>query len=396
MTTATTSATEARAGIATYRDVLALPRVGALSLTGFLVRIPASAAAITVTLHVVLGLGHGYAAAGAVGAANTIGMALGAPLLGRLIDRRGLRPVLVLTTCAEIGFWSAAPWLPYPALLAGALLGGLLALPVYSVIRQAIAALVPTERRRPAYALDSMSVELSYILGPAIGTALAVGVSTTVAMIAVGAGYALGGVALCLLNPPTRAEAPRDVRRETGPIAEWLTPQLVATLLATTAAAAVIFGSELGVVAALQSSGQAGLIGVVIGAWCLSSLVGGYLYGTAQRSRSLYALVAALGLATLPVALGGPWWTFALLLVPAGLACAPSLTASADTVAALAPERVRGLVTGLQGSAITLGAAFGAPLAGALIDAFSPAAAIATAGLVGVAMAGVAALVARR
>ncbi|MFC5994590.1 MFS transporter [Pseudonocardia hispaniensis] len=396
MTTATSRISGGRTGIATYRDVLALPGVGSLSLIGFLVRIPASAGPITVTLHVVLGLGQGYAAAGTVGAATTIGMALGAPLLGRLIDRRGLRLVLVLTTCAEVGFWAVAPWLPFPALLVGALLGGLLALPVYSVVRQAIAALVPTARRRPAYALDSMSVELSYILGPAVGTALAVGVSTTAAMAVVGAGYALGGVALWILNPPTRAETPHDGRRETGPVSEWLTPKLVATLLATTAAAAVVFGCELGIVAALQGSGQAGLIGVVIAVWCLSSLAGGYLYGAAHRSRSLYALVAALGLATLPVALGGSWWTFALLLIPAGLACAPSLTASADAVAALAPDRVRGMVTGLQGSSITLGAAFGAPLAGALIDAISPAAAIVTAGLVGVAMAGASALIARR
>ncbi|MHA6792159.1 hypothetical protein ACVGVM_01345 [Pseudonocardia bannensis] len=51
-----------------------------------------------------IGLGHGYAAAGAVGAAGTIGTAVGAPLLGRLVDHRGLRTMIVLTLCAEVVF----------------------------------------------------------------------------------------------------------------------------------------------------------------------------------------------------------------------------------------------------------------------------------------------------
>ena len=62
----------------------------------------------------------------------------------------------------------------------------------------------------------------------------------------------------------------------------------------------------------------------------------------------------------------------------------------------LAPEHVRGVVTGLQSSAITLGAAVGTPLAGLLIDVASPAVAILTVGLAGVAAAGVAGLLARR
>lgn len=398
-------------GLDTYRDVLALPGVRRLALIGFLVRVPATAAAIVVTLHVVLTLHHGYAAAGTVAAAAMTGRALGAPLLGRLVDRRGLRPVVALTVVAEAAFWSVAPWLPYPGLLAGALLGGLLGLPVYSVVRQAIAALVPAERRRPAYALDSMSVELSYLVGPAVGTTVAVGWSTTAAMLLVGAGLVLGGSALWILDPPTRAAAPDAITSTSargaettgalatavpGPPADWLTPRLGATLLATAAATMVIFGSELGIVAGLQGSGQAGLIGAVVAVWCLASLAGGYRYGAARRSRSLFALVAALGAATVPVALGGSWWTYALLLVPAGLFCAPSLTASTDAVAALAPDRVRGLVTGLQGSALTLGAAAGSPLAGALIDAYSPAVAIVSAGALGIVVAGAAATVAHR
>jgi MFS family permease len=156
-----------------------------------------------------------------------------------------------------------------------------------------------------------------------------------------------------------------------------------------------VLATELAMIASLQTTGQAAWIALVNAVWCLASLAGGFLYGAARRSRSLFLLVGALGATTLPVALGGPWWTFALLLVPAGLLCAPSLAASAETVSALAPEHVRGVVTGLHGSAITLGAAIGVPVAGLLIDVASPAVAVLAVGGAGIAVAAGAALLAR-
>lgn len=381
-------------GIPAYRSVLALPGVAPLSMVGFLARIPAAAAGITLTLHVVLTLGHGYAAAGLVAAAATIGSAMGAPLLGRLVDRRGLRIVLVITLMAEAVFWSVAPWLSYPGLLVGALLAGVLTLPVYSVIRQALAAMVPSGQRRPAFALDSMSVELSYIIGPATGTLLVVALSSMAAMWSVGAGFLLAGVALWVLDPPTRTAASSD-DGPPPPAREWLDRRLLAALLATTAAVVVIFGTELTMIAGLQLRGQAAWIPVVNAVWCVASLVGGFLYGAARRSVPLFALVAGLGTASLPVALGSEWWTYALLLVPAGLLCAPSLAASSEAVSRLAPEHARGLVTGLHGSAITLGAALGAPLAGLLIDVAAPGVSVLGVGLTCVAVAGGAAALGR-
>jgi MFS family permease len=376
-------------GLAAYRAVLALPGVAAVTAVSFLARLPASAAAITLTLHVVLTLEHGYAAAGLVGAAATVGMAIGAPLHGRLVDRRGLRTMLVLTLSAQAVFWGVAPLLSYPALLVGALLGGLLGVPVYSVTRQSIAVLVPPERRRPAFALDSMSVEISYIIGPAVGAVLALQVSSTAAMWTVGACWLVAGGALILLNPPTRAPAAED-SGPPPPVRQWLDLRLLGALLATMAAVIVVFGTELSMIAGLELGGQAGWIPVVNAVWCVASLTGGFLYGAARRSRSLPLLVGCLGAAALPVAFAGPWWSYALLLVPTGLLIAPSMAASAETVSTLTPEHVRGLVTGLHGSAITLGAAVATPLAGLLVDLASPAAAVLAVGGIGI---GAAALV---
>ena len=141
-----------------YRAVLATPGVRALTVVGFLARVPTTASTITLTLHVVLTLRHGYAAAGLVGAALTIGMAVGAPLLGRLVDRRGLRVMLGLALVAEGAFWTCAPLLSYPGLLVGALLCGVFGVPVFSVIRQSVAVLAPPDRRRQAFALDAIAV----------------------------------------------------------------------------------------------------------------------------------------------------------------------------------------------------------------------------------------------
>lgn len=405
-----------------YRNVLGLPGVRSLTAVAFLARIPATAAPIALTLHVVLGLGYGYGAAGLLGAAMTVGMGIGAPLLGRLVDARGLRVMLVVATAATAGFWWAAPYLGYRWLLVGAFVGGVLALPVFSLVKQSLAVLVPEERRRAAFAVDSMSVELSYILGPATGTLVAVQVSTGAALWLVGTGLALACAALYVLDPPTRPADPAPAAhpvertalsselagrtgrsRERGAVAarptlglpQWFDRRMVSVLLASGAAVGVLFGSELAVIASLQTSGQAAWIAVVNAVWCLASLAGGYVYGAARRGLPLPLLVAGLGLATLPVALGGSWWTFALLLIPAGMLCAPSLTAASDVITRLAPAHTRGLVTGLQASAMRLGAAVATPLSGAVIDAAAPAAAILVIGAVGVLVAGVAALLDR-
>src|SRR3954470_15708988 len=96
-------------GLATYQAVLRLPGLTPLAAVGFAARLPVTATGVVLTLHVALGLDRGFAAAGLVGGAVTAGVALGAPLLGRLIDRRGLRPVLAACGLAQAVFWGVAP-----------------------------------------------------------------------------------------------------------------------------------------------------------------------------------------------------------------------------------------------------------------------------------------------
>jgi len=195
------------APLAPYRRVLALPRVRSLVLVTLLARIPVGAAGVALTLHVVLTLGGGFGAAGALGAALTVGGALGAPLTGRMTDRHGLRRTLLVTTVAQGAFWLMAPSLPYLMLVPAAFFGGLLSLPLFSVSRQSLAALVPEDRRRTAYSLDSMAVEVSFMVGPAAGVLLATQLSTRVALLAMGGSMMASGLLLYLLDPPVRSDA---------------------------------------------------------------------------------------------------------------------------------------------------------------------------------------------
>jgi MFS family permease len=369
--------------LAPYRAVLAIPGVSSLTVVALLTRIPVAAAGVVLTLHVVLTLGLGYGAAGLVGAAVTIGAAVGGPFLGGLVDRHGLRRMLVLVTVAKGAFWVVAPWLPYSALLAAAFLGGLLALPVSTIARQSLAALVPQARRRSAYSMDSMSAEVSFMVGPVLGVLLATQVSTTAAMLALGATIVASGIALYVLNPPMKSEAAIGAARP--PVLSWLRPALVSVLVTTVAATLVLAGTNVAIVAALKSTGQVSWTGLVLAAWGLASLVGGFVYGAMHRGFSPLVLAAALGVCTVPVGFfGSTWWALCLAIAPVGLLCAPTLTSLTEEISRLAPETVRGLVMGLHGSAMTAGLAIGAPLAGAVMDATTPGWGFAAVGAAGV------------
>ena len=360
--------------VGTYREVLALPGVGRLYAVGFAARLPLTATSVVLTLHVAVGLDRGFAAAGLVGGAITAGTALGAPLLGRLVDRFALRPVLLLCGLTEATFWGVAPALGVGVLVPAAFVAGVLSLPAFSVVRQSLGVAVPGALRRPAFALDAMSAEISYIAGPGLGTAAVLALPSGVALRLVGVGFVLATALLWRLDPPTAggdaASGPPP------PLRSWLRPPMLVALAGAAAAILLLTATELGVVAGLTDRGETGWFALANTVWCLTSLVGGFVHGAAARPRSMPVLLGLLALGTVPVAFGGPWWVVTLLLVPAGACCAPALAASSEAVVRLAPETARGVATGLHGTAIMGGAAVAQPLTGLLVDTASPAVAI--------------------
>jgi MFS family permease len=351
-----------------YRRVLAIRGVRALMLVGLLARIPVVAIGLTLTLHVVTTMKLGFLQAGLVGAASTGGVAIGAPVAGRFVDRYGLRPVVAVCTAGELLFWSCAAFLPYWPLVAAGLINGVLSLPVFSLVRQCLAAVVPAERHRTAFALDSMLIEVSYMVGPAVAVAATNAVGSRWTMAIVGAGLVGSGVALLTLNPPTRGADEPAVTGAAVPRRQWLTPALLALLGITFAATLVLGATELSLVAVLKADAATRWTGVAVASLSLSSLIGGFVYGGLSRGFSPALLVGGMAALTLPVGLAAPWPLLCLALVPAGLLCAPALSTTIDAVNRQVPATARGEAVGLHSTALTLGLAASGPIAGFLID----------------------------
>ncbi|WP_460370478.1 MFS transporter, partial [Actinocorallia lasiicapitis] len=337
-----------------YRRVLALPGVRALMLAGLLARIPLTASGMALTLHVVYELELGFFRAGLVAAASTIGVAIGAPIAGRCVDRYGLRPVLLVTTTAQVVIWSVASFLPYWPLVVAALAGGVLSLPVFSVVRQCLAAAVPAEQRQPAFALDGMFVEVSYMIGPAAAVAAVQGIGGHWTMFAIAAGLFCAGAGLIRLNPSIVDEDEEDAGDGPVPRRQWLTPAMFGLFGVTFATTFILASTELGIVAALKADSATQWTGLFIAVWCLWSLVGGFVYGGLSRKISPLVMVATMGALTVPVGLVGGWPWLMLALLPAGFLCAPALSSSVDTLSRWVPSSARGEAMGLHGAALTL------------------------------------------
>lgn len=380
-----------------YRQLLALPGVRTLMVLVFLARIPATAAGMVLTLHVAVTLGRGYGAAGLVGGAATIGIALGAPLLGRVVDRYGLRRMLVITTIGETTFWVFGSYLPFPVLLVAGFVGGMLVLPAMSIGRQAIAALVPPELRRTAFSMDSVSAELSFMVGPAAAVLVTTQFSSRTAMTSVAVGIVLVGALLMIVNPAVRSEAEKTAEAAPVPRREWLTPRMIGVLGIGAGAVFILAGTEVAIVAQLRANDELTWTGLVVMVWAAGSAVGGLIYGSLKKSIRQVTLMVWLGALTIPIGLaGGQWWLLMLALLPAAALCAPTVAATGEEVNRLAPVSVRGEVVGLQSSAFTVGAAAGAPLVGFVVDHAGAGWGFALAGVGGVLVAGAAALATRQ
>jgi MFS family permease len=351
-----------------------------------LARTAITADVMALTLYVVLGLGMSYAAAGGVGAALTAGVAMGGPLLGRMIDRRGLRTVLLTTVAVQVVFWLSVPILPYGMLLGAAFAAGLLMVPAQSVTRQAIAAMTTAGQRRAAFALESVQGELSYIVGPAVVILCAATASPGVVAWGVGAAIVAGGAGIALLNPPVRAKDEADAGAAGRPRRrEWLGPGMIAVLAMAFGTTTLLSGVDLAIVATLEEAGQVSWAAAVVAVLGVASVSGGLIYGALPRPLPTWLLLGLLGLVTIPAGLAHDWPWLCVAMVGSGLLTAPTLSTVADAVSRLAPANVRGEATGLQSSAQSAGFALGSPIVGAAIDASSPAGGFAAAGLAGLA-----------
>ena len=421
---------------ALYRHLLAVRPIRRLLLVGMVARIPHSAAGVLLTLHIVLSLGEGYAAAGTAAAVMTIGIAVGAPWRGRRVDTVGLRRALVPSVVSEAVVWSVVPHVSYQWLLPLVFVGGLLTLPIFSVVRQSLGVLADGEQRRTAFALDAISTEIVFMIGPAAGAIIATSGFTAAGLTAVGISTSLAGLFLIWFNPPTRsaAQAPeragellhaaeaavvsaapahvqeaaaelipagaesdeaaadgrpgrrRALRRRVARNFAWFTAAVAALFAVAAGTGMVLSGTDVGIVAALETGGRQSEIGIVFLFWCAASVVGGLIYGAMHRPVSPMLLLLGMAALTIPMGFANDTWTLALVSILPGLLCAPVLSSASEKVADLVSEERRGEAMGWYGSALTGGVALGAPLAGIFIDGRGPSGGFTAVGVAGVAL----------
>ncbi len=353
---------------APYKRALSVRELRAVLLLGTLVRMPAFAISVLVTVHVVTTLHGTYAQAGLVAAVATIATAVSGPWRGRLLDQVGLRRVAVPSVAVAFVAWSIAPWVGYWALLVLVAVAQAFALPSFSIVRQAVMAVVAEEDRRTAIALDSAAIEVSYIVAPAVAIAVAAQWGTSWVILVVQMLGVAGGILLAVVNPRLKGSGEVGADASPAPRRAWLRLPFIGVLAAAAAATLVLSGSDLAIVASVRVLGSPSAIGIILALWGLGSLVGGLLYGALHRSIAASWLLAALAVVTFPLALAGSMSALGALAFVAGLFCAPTITATIDQATRIVPALSRGEAMGWHGSALTAGGAVGAPLAGFAID----------------------------
>jgi MFS family permease len=349
-----------------YREILHVRDVRLVLLLGLLIRTPMFAGAIILTLHVVSTLGHSYTAAGLLTTCSAVALAVGAPWRGRLLDLRGLRRTLLPQLVVLVVVWSVAPWVGYPLLLPLAFIGGLFAVPMFSVMRQALISATETRNRTAALSLDSLTTDLTFMVGPVLGVLTAAYVDTRWVLFGAQMLTVLGGILLWLFNP--KLVGVNDQASENVSWRTWVSPIVLAILAASAASAVSFTGADLGLIAALNSMDHPGSIGWVLTIWALGSAVGALAYGAWHRSVPFFLLLALLAVFTVPVALATNRLWLAVLMFGAGFFGAPTITATIDHLSRVVPARAHGEAMGWHGSALTTGSALGAPIAGAAID----------------------------
>jgi MFS family permease len=290
--------------LAKYRSVLSLPGAAGLFASALVARLPQGMAALAVLL-LVRGATHSYAAAGAAVGASAFATAACAPLLGRMVDARGRRRVLlplaggqaVLYGLLVVAAQSHAGAAVLIVLAAGS---GALLPPVAPVVRVLLGEMFDDPNTRDtAYALEAVVQEVLWITGPLFVAVVVAFGSPELAVGLLGV-VSLGGTTLFLRSrwlhsEPARAGADRPAR--TPALAS---PELRALLAPIALTGAGLGAIEVGLPSLALHAGSRPASGLLLALWSVGSMVGGLWYGArAWRSPLALRYRMLLGLAVL-------------------------------------------------------------------------------------------------
>jgi len=356
-----------------YRDLLATPGGSRFSGAAFVARMPIAMVNLGVVLLVVAENGS-YGAAGAISATFALVNAASAPVIARLIDRRGQRRVLVPAVAlhsAALGLFVVLVSVGAPtwSLYGSAAVAGLFGPSIGSLVRARWGhVLGPGPRLRTAYAFESVLDELIFVVGPLVVTVLATSLVPSAGLIGAIVLVVVGTVALLSHRASEPPPAADDVAHPSALSSPGLT-----ILMVVMAFVGGVFGSvEISAVAFADETGRRVLAGPLLACYAGGSMLSGLVFGaitwqvSTRRRMLLGAAVMTLTVTALP-------WTdstavLAVLLFLAGVGIAPTLISCFSLVERMVPT---GTVTeGLTWVTTGLIVGFSAAtwLAGRLVD----------------------------
>lgn len=369
-------------GMRAYLKALSVP--GALRFVGpaFLARFPGAMIGIALTL-MVSGLYQEYSLAGLVGGCWTVAAAVGAPLVGRLIDRHGQSrvgfPLVVITTSATVGLIiCAVNQAHWGWLVVTAAVSGLAGFPMGSLTRSRWSHLLGADPLlQSAFALESMFDDVAFIAGPTVATIVAtavwprLGVHPEAAMVLSATILALG-VVLFLSQRSTEPPV-KPVERQASAIRIAGVPLVAVVFVGI----GVIFGAnDITMVAVAEGLGHKAWSGPILGLGSVASMTGALVYGSRAWRMSLVrrfviGLVCVAGTSLLFL-LAFDWWSLIVVSVLSGLAISPSFINGNTLIQRIVPAH--NLTEGLTwiGTALLVGIAAGGAVAGRVIDRFGP------------------------
>lgn len=362
----------------TYKRILAIPAVR-LPLAGATIgRLPFAAETLAVLLLVQDATGS-FASAGLVNACYSIGAAAGLPTQGRIVDRIGQTRVIAIATAmnslALIGLvLLAGGGGSVAAMCAISVFAGFAIPPLGTSIRTLWSELVPDhELRQSAFALDAVTVEVAFIVGPLLA-ALVIGIASPSAGVLMNVVLSILGSTLFALSRASRSwEGEPHGLGLMGPLRSGGVLTLMGVGLGVGAGVGAV---ELGMTAVAADDGLRSLGGALLATQAAGSLIGGLFYGgrTWQVSggRRLGLLSAALALTTVPLVVTPSLEaTFPLALL-SGFMLAPTVSVLYVLLDSVAPTGTATEATGWVLTAFVSGASAGNGLGGVAVHASGP------------------------